>query len=93
MRARVLAVPLALLLSGPARGTDRAAAEERPDGGARKSGEERPRPEPNRPRPGPKRRSPDGGAAQPEPELLEHLEEIRQLDLLQNLELFDPKAR
>ncbi len=34
--------------------------------------------------------TPDGGAADPDQELIDHLDEIERLDLLRNLELFDP---
>ncbi len=34
----------------------------------------------------------DGGSADPDQEIIDHLDELQQLELLENLELFDPKA-
>jgi hypothetical protein len=36
--------------------------------------------------------APDAGTADPDQEIVDHLDEIVNLELLQNLELFDPKA-
>jgi hypothetical protein len=35
---------------------------------------------------------PDAGIADPDQEIIEHLDELQYLELLQNLELFDPKG-
>jgi hypothetical protein len=34
--------------------------------------------------------APDAGAPDPDQEVIEHLDEVEQLELLRNLELFDP---
>lgn len=35
--------------------------------------------------------APDAGASDPDQEIVDHLDELENLELLQNLELFDPK--
>ncbi len=77
LAAALLAVPPAFAGDQPDGGTGRRAAE---DARPSKAGA------------GTAKGPADAGSADPDQEIIEHLDELQQMELLENLELFDPKA-